>query len=430
MKLARTAVAVALTALALSSCAPPTSNNAASTEDETSGTIRVWLFSEVNQDPKSAVVEEAVTEFEAAHSGATVDIQYIPVDSRAERFKAAFNDPSSAPDVAEFGNTDLASYVASGGLADVSEDIKNWDESKDLDSKILATTEVDGKNYGVPWFVGVRALYYRTDLLQQAGLEVPKTLDEVETAARAVRAANPNMLGISVGGAAQFSAMPYLWAHGGNIATKEGETFVSGLDSAESREGVAAYTRLLQDDICPAQTCAEFGGNASVQQFIAGTSAMTIGGDFNYKAVAESAIKDNFAVVPLPGTTEGSIAPAFAGGNNLGVFNSSDHRTLATDFVKLLASKKYQQKMFDAMGNLPTFSDVQDEVAASNPHVEPFIETLGAGTNFVPVTETWSTIDAQGFFTGMYQKIVTGKADLNTATSEAASAMNAAFGSK
>lgn len=430
MKLARTAAAVALAALALSACAPPTSNNAAASEDETTGTVRVWLFSEVNQDPKSAVVEEAITEFEAAHSGATIDVQYIPVDSRAERFKAAFNDPSSAPDVAEFGNTDLASYVASGGLADVTADIKDWDEAKDLDSKILATTEVDGKNYGVPWFVGVRALYYRTDLLQQLGLEAPKTLDEIETVARAVRAANPEMLGISVGGAAQFSAMPYLWANGGTIAEQKGDSFVSGLDSAESREGVAAYTRLLTDDICPAQTCAEFGGNASVQQFIAGKSAMTIGGDFNYKAVAASEIKDSFAVVPVPGKTAGSIAPAFAGGNNLGVFNSSAHRTLATDFVKLLASKKYQQKMFDSMGNLPTFSDVQEEVAQANPQVAPFIETLGAGTNFVPVTESWSTIDAQGVFTGMYQKIVTGKADVNAATAEAADAMNKAFGSQ
>lgn len=430
MKIARTAAAVALAALALTSCAPPTSDNAVSSSDEQTGTVRVWLFSEVNQDPKSAVVKEAVAEFEAAHSGAKIDVQYIPVDSRAERFKAAFNDPSSAPDVAEFGNTDLASYVASGGLADVTEDIKAWDEARDLDSKILATTEIDGKNYGVPWFVGVRALYYRTDLLQQLGLEVPKTLADVETVARAVRTANPGMLGISVGGAAQFSAMPYLWANGGSIATREGDTFVSGLDSTESREGVAAYTRLLKDDICPAQTCAEFGGNASVQQFIAGKSAMTIGGDFNYKAVAASAVKDKFAVVPVPGKTAGSVAPAFAGGNNLGVFNSSTHRTLAADFVKLLASKKYQQKMFDSMGNLPTFSDVQKDVAASNAQVAPFIQTLGAGTNFVPVTESWSTIDAQGVFTGMYQKIVTGKADVNTATTEAADAMNKAFGAK
>lgn len=430
MKLARTVAAVALTALALSSCAPPTSSNEASSSDENTGTVRVWLFSEVNQEPKSAVVEEAITEFEAAHDGATIDVQYIPVDSRAERFKAAFNDPSSAPDVAEFGNTDLASYVASGGLADITEDIQNWDEAEDLDDKILATTEVAGSNYGIPWFVGVRALYYRTDLLEQQGLEVPRTLDEVETAARAVRAANPEILGISVGGAAQFAAMPYLWANGGSIATQEGDTFVSSLDTPESRQGVEAYSRLLKDDICPPQTCAEFGGNASVQQFIAGTSAMTIGGDFNYKAVEESAVKGKFGVVPLPGTTEGSIAPAFAGGNNLGVFNSSDHRTLATDFVKLLASKKYQQKMFDSMGNLPTFTDVQKDVAESNPEITPFIETLGAGTNFVPVTEAWSTIDAQGVFTGMYQTIVTGKADVDTATTEATTAMNAAFGSQ
>lgn len=157
---------------------------------------------------------------------------------------------------------------------------------------------------------------------------------------------------------------------------------------------------------------------------------MTIGGDFNYKAVAASAIKDNFAVVPVPGKTAGSVAPAFAGGNNLGVFNSSTHRTLATDFVTLLANKKYQQKMFDSMGNLPTFSDVQKSIADSNEQVAPFITTLGAGTNFVPVTEQWSTIDAQGVFTGMYQKIVTGKADVNAATTEAADAMNTAFGSK
>lgn len=430
MKIARSAAAIALAALALTACAPPTSNNAASSSDEKSGTIRVWLFSEVNQDPKSAVVKAAVSDFEARHSGVKVDVQYIPVDSRAERFKAAFNDPSSAPDVAEFGNTDLASYVASGGLSDVTADIKAWDESKDLDGKILATTDVGGKNYGVPWYVGVRALYYRTDLLQKLGLEAPKTLADVETVARAVRAANPDMLGISVGGAAQFSAMPYLWANGGNIATKKGGAFVSGLDSAESRDGISAYARLLKNDICPPQTCAEFGGNASVQQFIAGKSAMTIGGDFNYKAVAASAVKDKFAVVPVPGNTAGSIAPAFAGGNNLGVFNSSKHHTLAAEFVELLAGKKYQQKMFDAMGNLPTFSDVQKSVAASNPQLDPFIKTLAAGTNFVPVTETWSTIDAQGIFTGMYQKIVTGKADVNTATADAAAAMNKVFGSK
>ncbi|MBO9704369.1 MAG: extracellular solute-binding protein [Arthrobacter sp.] len=431
MKISRLAAAVLATAaLGLSACAPPTSGGgAASGKDESTGTLRVWLFSEVNQDPKSAVVKDAIKDFEAAHQGAKVDVQYIPVDSRAERFKAAFNDPSSAPDVAEFGNTDLANYVAAGGLADVSDVIKGWDEGKDLDPKILKTTELAGKNYGVPWFVGVRALYYRTDLLKAAGLKAPGTLAEVETTARALRAKNPGTLGIAVGGKSQFSAMPYLWAYGGGIAEEKDGKFTSTLAGEKSRAGITAYTNLLKDDICPPRTCAEFGGNATVQQFIAGKAAMAIGGDFNYKAVsAAPAVKDKFAVIPVPGTTAGTIAPAFAGGNNLGVFKSSSHKTLADDFVKTLASKKYQERMFQAMGNLPTFGDVQQKAAASNAYLKPFVDTLAAGTSFVPVSEQWSTIDAQGLFTGMYQKIASGKATVEQASDEAAASMDKVFG--
>ncbi|MDP5225779.1 MULTISPECIES: extracellular solute-binding protein [Arthrobacter] len=432
MKISRLAAAVlASAALGLTACAPPTAGGgSASTKDETGGTLRVWLFSEVNQDPKSAVVNDAIKDFEAAHSGAKVDVQYIPTDSRAERFKAAFNDPSSAPDVAEFGNTDLANYVAAGGLADVSDVVKGWDEGKDLDPKILKTTEIDGKNYGVPWFVGVRALYYRTDLLQAAGLKAPTTLQEVETTARALRAKNPGTLGIAVGGKSQFSAMPYLWAYGGGIADQQNGKFASQLSSEKSKAGITAYTNLLNDDICPPQTCAEFGGNATVQQFIAGKADMAIGGDFNYKAVAAApAVKGKFAVIPVPGTTAGSIAPAFAGGNNLGVFKSSTHRTLADDFVKLLAGKKYQQKMFQAMGNLPTFADVQKQVAGDNAYLKPFVDTIAAGTDFVPVTEQWATIDAQGIFTGMYQKVASGKSTVDQAAADATTAMDKVFGS-
>ena len=282
----------------------------------------------------------------------------------------------------------------------------------------------------MPWYVGVRALYVRTDLLKAAGVKVPKTMAEIEATARTLRAKNPGMLGISVGGAAQFSALPYLWAHGGEIATEENGTFVSKLDTAESQAGITAYTNLMKDDICPAQTCAEFGGNASVQQFIAGKAAMTIGGDFNYKAIAASGFKDDFTVVPVPGTTSGSIAPAFAGGNNLGVFKSSKMGTLSNEFIQSLASKKSQQAMFDAMGNLPTFTDVQKSVAEKNPYVAPFIDTIAAGTGFVPITSTWSTIDAKGLFTGMYQQVVTGKSDVATASKDTAAAMNKIFEAK
>lgn len=279
----------------------------------------------------------------------------------------------------------------------------------------------------MPWYIGVRALYYRTDIFDQMGLTVPTTLAELEETARQIRAENPDLVGIATGGAAQFSFLPYLWAHGGEIATNDGGSWSAQLDSAEARDAMNAYSRLLTDDICPLQTCAEWGGNASVQQFIAGGAGMTIGGDFNRKAVDESDVGDSYAVVPLPGMTEGSVAPAFAGGNHLGVFNSTERRTLAVEFVELLAGKGYQQKMFDAMGNLPTFTDLQADAAASVPELAPFIDTLSAGTKFVPVTPAWNTIDAQGVLMGMVQSVITGSADVDTAAADATAAMNEAF---
>lgn len=429
MRSGRFAAVAAVAALALAACAPPTAtnNDSGNEAEQTDGTLRVWLFSEVNQEPKSKVVDAAVEEFEAAHEGTEVDVQYIPVDSRAERFRAAFNDPSSAPDVAEFGNTDLASYVEAGGFADVDDMYADWPEAEGFDPTILESVKVDGTSYGVPWFVGVRSLYYRTDLFEEAGLEPPKTLDELETTARTLRAENPDVLGMAVGGRSMFSAMPYLWAHGGDLAVENGGEFESALDTEESKAGIEAYAALLEDDICPPRTCAQFGGNDSVQQFIAGKAAMTLGGDFNYNAVAESDVKDDFGVVPLPGTTEGSVAPAFAGGNNLGIFASTERQTLAEDFVKLLASEKYQLEMFNAMGNLPTLSAVQDQVADDNDYLKPFIDPLGAGTKFVPLSPAWATIDAQGIYSTMYQNIATGDADVDTASSDAADAMNEAF---
>ncbi|KPC92642.1 hypothetical protein ADL27_23960, partial [Streptomyces sp. NRRL F-6602] len=113
-----------------------------------------------------------------------VDVQYIPVDSRAEKIKAAFNDPSSAPDVIEYGNTDTAGYVRDGGLADISKEFAAWDEAADTDEAARASVTVDGKTYGAPYFVGVRALYYRTDLFEKHSVAVPETLDEVAAAAK------------------------------------------------------------------------------------------------------------------------------------------------------------------------------------------------------------------------------------------------------
>ncbi|MGV4885028.1 extracellular solute-binding protein [Streptomyces viridosporus] len=428
MKLSVRMVALAAV-LATAACAPQTSSTSSSDKDEKTGTLRVWLFQEVNNKPKEQAVDSVLAAFEKAHEGTEVTVEYIPVETRAQRIKAAFNDPKSAPDLIEYGNTDTAGYVRDGGLADVTEEFEAWEETEDTDPTARQSVTVDGKVYGAPYFVGVRALYYRTDVFEELGLDVPRTQAELISTAKKVRAAKPGMYGIAVGGAYTYGAMPFIWAHGGELATGKGGSYASAIDGADARKGIEAYTSLFGDDNCPAAKCAGMGGNDTVTAFASGKAAMAIGGDFSHAAVEAGKVKGKYAVVPLPGVEPGSIAPAFAGGNNLGVLKSTSHRTLAVDLMKRLASKEAQGELFEGMGFLPTFSDVRRRAAEEEPFVKPFVETLAAGTKFVPASPAWARIDSSLVLPTMFQEVVSGRKDVATASADAAKKMNEAFGS-
>ncbi|MBT2419684.1 extracellular solute-binding protein [Streptomyces sp. ISL-22] len=420
--------AVLLAVMAATACAPQTSANSSSDKDDKTGTLRVWLFQEVGNKPKEKVVDSVVAAFEKAHEDTEVDVEYIPVETRAQRVKAAFNDPASAPDVMEYGNTDTAGHVKDGGLLDVTEEFGDWPEAKDTDPTARQSVTVAGKVYGAPFYVGVRALYYRTDVFEELGLEVPRNMDELASTARRIRAARPELYGLVVGGAYTYGAMPFVWANGGEIAMGKDGSYTSAIDSAAAQKGIKAYTSLFTDDNCPAAKCAGMGGNDTVTAFAAGKAGMAIGGDFSHAAVEAGKVKGKYAVVPLPGARAGSVAPAFAGGNNIGVLKSTSHRTLAVALMRQLASKKTQASMFGAMGFLPTFSDVRQQVAAKEPYVKPFAQTLAAGTRFVPASPAWAQIDSSLVLPTMFQEVISGKKSVAAASKDAAKKMDDAFG--
>jgi N,N'-diacetylchitobiose transport system substrate-binding protein len=412
--------AAAVLALTITACAPSTSAPSTGPSDggPRTGALKVWLFDEPNRGPKEAVIQKVITEFTAAHPDTTVDVQYIAVDTRSERFKGAFNDPASAPDVVEYGNTDLPEYATAGGLADLGTVVSAWPEGADLAADAKASATYQGTLLGVPWYLGVRALYYRTDVFTELGLKPPATLAELTTTARAVRAAKPELFGVAVGGKYTYGAMPFVWANGGELTT---------IDSAPSRAGLKAYTDLIAEDNCPPQNCADLTGGKTVELFASGKAAMGILGNFSRAAVDAGAAKGKYAVVPLPGLTAGSIAPAFAGGNNLGIMKNAQRPALAADFLTLLASRKYQAQMYDAMGNLPTLTSASAEVAAKDPFVKPFLDTIAAGTKFVPLDPGWGKIDASAVLPTMIEKVATGKASVDEATAEAAKLIDEAL---
>ncbi len=64
-----------------------------------------------------------------------------------------------------------------------------------------------GSQYALPWGFEANALMYRKDLLEELGLGVPKSLDELVTTAKALKDANPEMAGIAVRGSLNWATI-------------------------------------------------------------------------------------------------------------------------------------------------------------------------------------------------------------------------------
>src|SRR5699024_11640913 len=86
-----------------------------------------------------------------------------------------------------------------------------------------------------------------TDLLEDAGLEVPTRMAEVEEAARTIHEENPGTAGIvmrSQASAAVTQFSGFLYSFGGTCIDDEGH---SAIASDEAKEAYAYYGRLLHD---------------------------------------------------------------------------------------------------------------------------------------------------------------------------------------
>jgi len=95
--------------------------------------------------------------------------------------------------------------------------------------------------------------------------------------------------------------------------------------------------------------------------------------------------------------------------------------------MQLLASKKYTLKLYDAMGFVPAMKSARSEVIAKEPFLKPFIDTMDAGTRFVPVDKAWTTIDAEKILPNLLQKVITRRATVDAAAAEANTQITAAF---
>src|SRR5258705_12450160 len=145
----------------------------ASAGDKT--TLRIWAVGREGE-----VLSQLIPGFEKEHPNIHVEVQQIPWTAAHEKLLTAYVGDAT-PDIAMLGNTWVPEFVALNALAPLDSFAARSREVRrdDFFPGIWKTNVVNGKTYGIPWYVDTRLIFYRSDLLAKAGYrEFPKTWGE------------------------------------------------------------------------------------------------------------------------------------------------------------------------------------------------------------------------------------------------------------
>jgi raffinose/stachyose/melibiose transport system substrate-binding protein len=163
-------------ASAAPSDAAPT--EAASPSEAAAEPVTITWYHIQNNDPGLSLWKDLADEYMADHPNVTIDIQV----NENEAFKTKLTtllQQGDVPDLFQtWGGGGLRQQVEAGLVKDISADIASWKDT--INAGALSMYAVDGKNYGVPFDLGLVGFWYNTKDFEDAGIATPPaTWDEL-----------------------------------------------------------------------------------------------------------------------------------------------------------------------------------------------------------------------------------------------------------
>jgi multiple sugar transport system substrate-binding protein len=321
-------------------------------------------------------------------TGIKVDVTLLPYEATRERALADFTRGNASFDVVAFDYLWGKEYADGGFLTPIDNLVDRNAEKVNIDdffAPYIEYAKQDGKLYGLPWLGAVYMLFYREDLLNQSGLEVPETWEDYAAAAEKLKQDHGISGSTFIGKrddplVNEFATIA--WSYGGNF--NEGAT--ATMNSAENLQAFELWDRVLET--APADSLA-VDWPVAASQFAKGQAAMML----NYSDTAETVLaeksianKVGFALVPKGPT--GEATPAL-GGWAIGINSDSEKQEAAFDYITWLLSAETQRKGLELGGSATRVSVLDDPALAKRyPYFPASVENYEAGHAF-PKATNW-----------------------------------------
>ncbi|WP_102192345.1 extracellular solute-binding protein [Microbacterium aurantiacum] len=417
-KIALTAVAGAsVLALGLTACGTGGGGSAAASGFDTEAAkgqdITFWVM---GGDTPEEAREFLIDEYEEA-TGGTLTIEQQDWSDALTKLTNQLPDAKNTPDVTEIGNTWSPTFTTAGAFSDLTPIFEDLGGDKLLPS-FVEVGEVDGKQYALPYYFGSRYITYRKDIWTAAGLDVPKTLQEFSESVKTLR--TDGQSGFYIGGQDWRNGISWVFANGGELATKDRDKWVSTLSDPKSIAGLEQFQDIFtgasnapatEDDSTPWININndKTGTAPTAATIIApGWAHWSVGdytGDNDEGAELREWNDSTFGVFPLPGLEEGSVAPVFAGGSNIGISAKSENQAGAKELLRIIYSDEYQSLLAkNGLGpaNVDFVGDLGDDQFA-----EALVDSA-LGSKLTPAAPGWAAVEGKKILEEFFGKVAEG----------------------
>src|SRR5690625_802167 len=218
-------------------------------------TVKVLAISSA----QATAMAEMAKDFEKI-TGINVDITTVAENDLVTKAQVTLSSNSPGFDVLQTLSFFVPSYAENEWLYSVDELEKNADITyTEVDEAAYAPAATAQLTYADelwtrPMFVATQLFYYRTDIFEEADVDVPETIEELLAAAESIDSSETPAIAMRAGVGPTQNLLPWsawLYNMGGGYFeaydSETGEYSVPTLDQGESVEAAKVYAETLQD---------------------------------------------------------------------------------------------------------------------------------------------------------------------------------------
>ncbi len=406
VKLTKAAAVVAVAPMVLLAAAACGSSGKAPTSSAAPASLTVWRMG-ASTPAQVTWMNGVITQFHKqfpAYAKTAVTVKFVPWTVRTTQWQNAISSGKGGPDVTELGNTDTPTVASQGMLADITRDVSALPNKSDVVSGMLANDTQNGKIFAMPWFGGVRGIWYRKDQLTGAGISAPPaTWTQLVSDAQALMKKYPGTYGLGAPSNFTNGIVSFIWGAGGQVAVQQGGKWVAELTSPQSEAGIQFYVDLYRKyHVSPAKYVGqtELGNPGATsgganQDFALGKLDMYIDGPWAAAGFPSTKYKPQWASFPIPSRGGPGPAPAFAGGSDLGVWAKSAHAQAAWALIQVMDSKANSTSFANSQGFFPPYTSQLTGGAYANDPIMAGFAKAATTTQISPLNaKNWATADA------------------------------------